>query len=159
MAITTQLSTELTQAAGKLSENRQYWPAEGGKLRTAHFTFTQSGNGDDGSSVNLVKLPPGKVRVLPTLSRIVVSALGSSRVMDLGNRAYIASDGKTTVAESLEEYVADRDVSAATDSHFGTDPKKDFFSATGIVVCARIAGGQLDTGETMEGYVMYEIYS
>jgi hypothetical protein len=48
--------------------------------------------------------------------------------MDLGVRAYVASDGKTAVAAILNDFVNDRDVSSATDSVFGTDPKKDYFS-------------------------------
>lgn len=158
MAIEIFKSTEVTQGEGKLSENRQYWPAEGGKLRIAHFSWTNGATvGDDGSSVNLCKLPMGKLRVLPGLSRIAVSALGSSRVMDLGFRAYVASDGKTAVAADLNDFVDDRDVSSATDSHFGTDLKKDFFSFSGITICATIAGGTLDAAETMEGYVVYEM--
>lgn len=158
MAIEIFKSTEVTQMEGKLSENRQYWPAEGGKIRLAHFTWTNGSTvGDAGSSVNLVKLPHGKIRVLPGLSRIAVSALGASRVMDLGVRAYVASDGKTAVAAILNDFVNDRDVSSATDSTFGTTVKKDYFSATGLTICATIAGGTLDAAETMEGYVAYEM--
>ena len=158
MAIEIFKSTEVTQMAGKLSENRQYWPAEGGKIRLAHFTFVNGSTvGADGSSVDLVKLPHGKVRILPGLSRIAVSALGSSRVMDLGVRAYVASDGKTAVAAILNDFVNDRDVSSATDSTFGTTVKKDYFSSTGLTICATIAGGTIDAAETMEGYVAYEM--
>lgn len=158
MAITVQKSTEYTQQEGKLSENRQYWPAEGGKLRLAHFTLPATTVvGDDGSSVNLVRLPHGKVRVLPGLSRIDVSALGAARVMDLGVRAYVASDGKTAVAEIQNDFVNDRDVSGATSGTFGTTVKKDYFSATGISIFAFVAGGTIPIGATMEGYVAYEI--
>lgn len=161
MAIEIFKSSEVTAGEGKLAEAGaavRYWPAEGAKIRLAHFTFVNGDTvGADGSSVNLVKLPAGRVRVLPDLSRIAVSALGASRVMDLGFRAYVASDGITAVAASLNDFVNDRDVSSATDSHFGTDVKKDFFSFDGITICALIAGGTLDAAETMEGYVAYEI--
>lgn len=158
MAITIQKTTEYTQQEGKLSENRQYWPAEGGKLRVAHFTLPATTvTGDDGSSVELVRIPQGKVRILPGLSRMVVSALGSSRVMDLGVRAYVASDGKTAVAAILNDFVNDRDVSGATDSTFGTTVKKDYFSATGLTICALVTGGTIPIGATMSGYVVYEM--
>ena len=161
MAIEIFSSGEVAASESPLAEAAaayRYWPAEGAKVRLAHFTFVNGTTvGADGSSVNLVKLPAGRVRVLPGLSRIAVSALGASRVMDLGHRAYVASDGKTAVAASLNDFVDDRDVSSATDSNFGTDVKKDYFSASGITICALITGGALDAAETMEGYVAYEI--
>lgn len=158
MAVTIQKSTEYTMQEGKLSENRQYWPAEGGKLRVAHFTLPATTVvGDDGSSVNLVRIPMGKIRILPGLSRIDVSALGSSRVMDLGVRAYTASDGKTAVAAILNDFVNDRDVSGATSGTFGTAVKKDYFSSQGLTICALVAGGTIPIGATMEGYVVYEM--
>jgi len=161
MAIETFKSSEVTAGEGALAEAAaavRYWPAQGAKIRLAHFTFVNGATvGDDGSSVNLVKLPAGKVRVLPILSYIAVSALGASRVMDLGVRAYVASDGITAVAAILNDFVNDRDVSSATAANFGTSLKKDYFSATGITICALITGGTLDAAETMEGYVAYEI--
>lgn len=161
MAIEIFKSSEVTAGEGKLAEAAaavRYWPAEGGKIRFIHFTWVNGSTvGADGSSVNLVKLPAGRVRVLPGLSRIAVSALGASRLMDLGVRAYVASDGVTAVAAILNDFVNDRDVSSATDSTFGTAVKKDYFSFSGITICALITGGTLDAAETMEGYVAYEI--
>jgi len=158
MAVTVQKSTEYTQQEGKLSDNRQYWPAEGGKLRVAHFTLPATTvTGDDGSSVELVRLPHGKIRVLPGLSRIDVSALGSSRVMDLGVRAYVQSDGITAVAAILNDFVNDRDVSSATSGTFGTTVKKDYFSAKGLSICALVTGGTIPIGATMAGYVVFEM--
>lgn len=161
MAVEIFKSSEVTYGEGKLSEAAaayRYWPSEGAKVRLAHFTWVNGSTvGADGSSVNLVKLPSGKVRILPQLSYIAVSALGASRVMDLGVRAYVASDGKTAVAAILNDFVNDRDVSSATTGNFGSAVKKDYFSATGLTICATIAGGTLDAAETMEGYVAYEI--
>ena len=161
MAVEIFKSGEVTAGEGKLAEAAaavRYWPAEGAKVRLAHFTFVNGDTvGADGSSVNLVKLPAGRVRVLPILSYIAVSALGASRVMDLGVRAYVASDGITAVAAILNDFVNDRDVSSATAANFGTALKKDYFSYNGLTICAVIAGGTLDAAETMEGYVAYEI--
>lgn len=158
MAITVQKSTEYTQQEGPLQDNRQYWPAEGGKLRVAHFTLPATTvTGDDGSSVELVRIPQGKVRILPNLGYIAVSALGASRVMDLGVRAYVASDGITAVAAILNDFVNDRDVSSATTGTFGTTTKKDYFSSGGLTICALVAGGTIPIGATMSGYVVYEM--
>lgn len=161
MAITVQKSTEFTQQEGPLQDNRQYWPAEGGKLRVAHFTLPATiVTGDDGSSVELVRIPQGKVRVIPGLSLINVSALGASRVMDLGVRAYTASDGITAVAAILNDFVNDRDVSSATSANFavsGVPVKRDYFSSTGFTICALVAGGTIPIGATMSGYVVYEM--
>jgi hypothetical protein len=164
MAITIQKSSEFTAGEGKLAEASaatRYWPAEGGKLRLAHFTLPATTvTGDDGSSVQLVKLPAGRVRVIPGLSLINVSALGASRVMDLGVRAYVASDGVTAVAAILDDFVNDRDVSGATSASFavsGAPVKRDYFSFSGLTICALVAGGTIPIGATMEGYVAYEV--
>ena len=49
-----------------------------GKVRIAYFDFTQSGAGDAGSLAELVRLPPGTVRVLNPLSFIGFQSLSGT---------------------------------------------------------------------------------
>jgi len=85
MAITTTNSDQLTEGF------RKYPIDDHGKLRMQYAKVTQgAAAGDDGSFANLFKLPPGRKRILPFLSRYKVSALGSSRVMKVGYAAYQA---------------------------------------------------------------------
>lgn len=155
MAVTIQ---ETTQAAVVSGDRFQAFD-RGAKLRMFYFDLPATTvTGDDGSSVNLVRLPQGRFRVLPQLSLIKVSALGASRVMDLGHRAYIKEDGSAagaSEAESLEVFLNNRDVSGATETHWGqVVTKYDFFSRSGVVLCARVSGGTIPIGATMRGYLI-----
>lgn len=163
MAVTATRSVENTLAIGKLSDNtaqaNRTWPAEGGKLRYAHFTYVAAAQNDITSTIELVKLPAGRVRVLPTRSAIKCSAYGGGATMDFGCRAYVASDGKTAVAENGTDFVATKDVSGAlVDSAIGVSSmKKDYFSATGITVFATVRGLNMPIAATLEGWIAYEV--
>lgn len=155
MAVTIQESLQAASATG------DRFPAfdRGGKLRMSYFSLPATTvTGDDGSSVNLVRLPQGKIRFWPTLSLIKVSALGASRVMDLGYRAFRKEDGAspgTDEAALLNAFLNDRDVSGATAAAFGLAVKYDFFSRAGVTLCALVAGGTIPIGATMEGFACY----
>lgn len=159
MAVLALKTTEKTGNDGKLSDNRQYWPAEGGKVRFAHFTLPAVAvAGDIGTTLALCDLPPGKVRVLPAESRVSCSAWGAARTLDVGVGAYVASDGKTAVAAITNDLVAAKDVSAALAGvQLGTTIKKDYFSAKGLSITGTVAGGTIPVGATLEGFIAYEM--
>lgn len=159
MAVLALKSTEVTKADAKLSENRQEWPAEGGKIRLAHFTVPAlAALADIGSTIRLCHLPPGRVRILPSLSRFSCSAYGAARTLSFGIEAYVASDGKTAVAAIANDLANAIDVSAALSAAvLGTTIKKDYFSAKGIDVNCTNAGGTIPAGGTLEGFIAYEI--
>lgn len=156
MAITIQETTEAAVVSG------DRFPAfsRGGKLRVSYFDLPATTvTGDDGSSVNLVRLPQGRIRFLPQLSLIKVSALGALRVMDLGHRAYTKEDGTSaggSEAAALAAFLNDRDVSGVTEANWGAVAvKHDFFSRSGVTLCALVAGGTIPIGATMRGYAVY----
>ncbi len=118
---------------------------------------------DIDSTMDLVRIPQGRVRVLPFLSRIWTSAYGAARTLDIGVRAYIGSDGKTAVAEDADQFANDTDVATAlTNAVMGTVSHIDFFSqcsvddrTKGPLVFATIAGGTIPIGGTFEIMLAY----
>ena len=85
MALTVQKSNEYTNAtANPVVHNNT--TEEHGRVRIAFFTHLQDGTGDTGSSVALVKLPPGRVRLLGPMSSAYVNWTTSSATLDLKAR-------------------------------------------------------------------------
>lgn len=161
MGVTTQTATEITNAESlpRVANNNIDVM---GKLRFANITFTQSGAGDAGSSVALVDLPQGRVKVLANLSTIRVSALGSSRVMDIGFDAYTDWKGASVSADD-DYFATDVDVSAAATVLFSEAlngaSTKEFRSKSGVRLRATVAGGTIPDAATINGYVVYVIES
>lgn len=150
----------LTYSSDQLAEDYRGRPTnDHGKLRVQYFKATTAAVGDATSTFNLCLLPAGQVRVLPKLSYISVSALGASRVMDIGHRAYTkAGDGAsaTDEAEDLDAFTANLDVSSAvTGVALSSSIKFDIYSKRGVVVCAEVAGGTVPSGAVVEGYITY----
>lgn len=127
-----------------------------GKLRFQYFKATQVGVGDATSEFNLCKLPFGNVRVLPGLSRISCSALGASRTLDVGLRAYETKPDGTLEAEDPDAFIADIDVSSAVAGvQLATTIKHDVYSRTGAVVMAQVNDGTVPDAAVIEGYIAY----
>jgi hypothetical protein len=126
------------------------------KLRYSFFSLTPGVIGDANSTCDLVILPPGRVRVLPFLSRIATGAFGASRVLDIGHRAY-TKEGGAIEAEALNAFVNDLDVSSAValTAWSSTVLKYDMFSRSGIVISALVAGGTWQLAGTLNGCIAY----
>lgn len=168
MAVNNQNSTQYAAQILKLQDGRLYWPTEGGKVRTFHFTLPALVAAADITSVfTLGKLASGKVRILPFASYIKSSAGGAGMTLDFGVGAYTASDGKTAVAAGGTDIVATKDVSAALPSAAagagsilaGTASpiKLDYFSFNGFTFTATVRGAQAPIGYTVEGILAYEL--
>jgi len=129
-----------------------------GKLRFEYFEFTTAEALAAGSTVDLVKVNPGGVRILHSLSKISVSALGASRVLDFGHRAYETPDD-TTVAEDGDAFDADVDVSSAVNVATGSDlaePKTwAMNSRKGVTLFVTVTGGTIPANATIKGYIVY----
>lgn len=153
MAVTAQKAAELAAGA------RVYPVSDHGKLRFAYGKVTQSGAGDATSTWEIAKLPPGRVRILPHLSRYKVSALGASRVMDIGHRAYYAASFTDTVAEAEDDnaFADNIDVSGATHATWPTTAglKFDMYSREGVTIYANVTGGTIPDGATGEFLIAY----
>ena len=132
---------------------RQYPIDDYGKLRLIHFEIIPAVAGDAGSTAQLLKLPHGRIRLVPQLSRFWHDAFGASRTLDIGYAAYTKEGGVDEVADP-DAFVAANDVSAAgTAKVLGTTRKYDMFSRKGVVVTAAVAGGTWPSGCKLNGYL------
>lgn len=134
-----------------------------GRIRIARFTFTQgAAAGDANSTADLVKLPPGKnITLLKNLSRATCSALGAARVLDIGHTGYTNIDG-TVVAAAADVLLDGGDVSAAATLAMGAGTNaltaNDAFvfdNKTGVTLQAKVLGGTIPAGATLNGYFTY----
>jgi hypothetical protein len=125
--------------------------ADYGELRAYAFDFTQSGAGDANSTVDLVRLPPGRYRLVPNMSRITGSAFGASRVLDVGHTGWTKPDG-TAVAADAEAIVADGDVSSAA-TLIGKNTYVVVEAKAAVTIQAKVAGGTIPDGATLNGFI------
>jgi hypothetical protein len=149
-----------TYTALQLADGFRKYPIdEHGKLRQNHFEIAAlTVQGDDGSLYRLCKMPPGRVRVIPCLSRISTSAYGASRTLDIGHNAYNKrSDyGEAQEAVNYEAFVANMDISSAVNAAaWSTVLEYDIYSVAGWELWARVQGGTSDTTETLKGFVTF----
>lgn len=151
-----------TQSA-ELALTRKDFRGDGGKTRYLYFKATQgAAAGDAGSTFDLGRLPFGSVRILPGASLITCSALGASRTLDIGHRAYETRGGvdSTVEAEDLDALVANVDVSSAIASvKLSSVIKFDLHSRSGVLLVAQVNDGTIPIAAVLEGYIAYVTYS
>lgn len=108
-------------------------------------------------TIDLFRLPPGRVRVLLNLSRYSTSAFGAARLLSIGHRAY--STRPPDIAAEVENATAflnGADVSAAVAAGvMSTTLKYDLYSRTEVTVFATIAGGTMPIGATLQVLMAY----
>ncbi len=140
---------------------RSYPINKHGKLRF-HFFNVPAANvlaiGDINSTFELGYLPPDRIRVLPWLSRYSMSAMGASRTLYLGLRAY--SSRPPDNADNVEDeaaFLSAIDVSSAVVNATvsATVQKLDFYSRSGIGLFARVKGGTVPVSTTLSGCIAY----
>lgn len=157
MAITAQKSVQMTNPT-LLPNVQNETNVSTGKFRIKYFDFTQVGAGDIGSTVELVQLPYGRVRILRDMCRVSSSVFGAARTLDVGLKAYTKFDG-TAQAAAASALKAAADVSAAATNTLaaaaGADPTLYIESNAGVVVQATVAGGTIPDGATLKGYIVY----
>lgn len=150
------------EKSAQLADNYRGKTFDDEKVRFAFFEFTQgAAAGDAGSTAELVHLPAGNVRLLPHLSKVFHSALGTSRTLDIGHKAYTGADGAAEAADDDAFTAAGAlDVSAAgTNVAFDAAVRKfDMFSRGKIQVEGIVQGGTIPAGATIFGYVAYLHY-
>lgn len=150
MAVTDTNSTEL-------SATRNFAIVESAKLRFTWFTCTQgAAAGDAGSTFQLCKLPPGRIRVLPGMSRLWTSAFGASRVAKIGHGVYVNESGADVAADD-DAFGASIDISSAVNNAVlsNTIMKHDVFTRSGFQVFATVTGGTIPAAATFNGYIAY----
>lgn len=163
MAVTTEKSTQYTIQTATNSDNRNPSHDYGGNLAIFFFTFTQGvAAGDIGSIAQLFKLPPGKFRYLGHLSRVVHSAFGTARTLDIGfTTAFTKADGTAVSADEAALHTA-ADVSAAGSFQpvdellaAGEGGTYLFDSREGVIVEAQVEGGTIPAAATLDGYLVF----
>lgn len=154
------LSDQLTRTSD--DQVRNYPIDRGGKLREVYFKYTNNTGGTlaDGTQVDLTDLPQGRFRILPNLSRYRSTALGASRTLSIGLRAYYKDTiSNTPVAEDGTCLVNAKDVSGAVnDTAFdggANNMSYTQYGTTGIRVFATLAGGTIPAAAVIEGYIVY----
>ena len=162
MAVTTEKSDQVTNLEA-LPPVRLNTDELAGRLRIARFSFTQgAAAGDATSTIDLVKMPVGKtVTILKNLSRIVCSAFGAARTLDIGHQGFTNLDG-TVVAAAVDVLLDAGDVSAIAELLLGVGTNaltvNNVFtinSQTAALIQAVVAGGTIPAGATLAGYIVY----
>lgn len=147
---------ELT--ADNLVEGYRKTPADDhGKIRSQYFKVSATAEaGDAATTINLCDLPPGKIRVIPELSRVKNSDFGSSSAtLHIGHRAYDNADGAAVIAEDPDAFAVSLDMDTATTQKFGAATKFDIFSKAGVRVFGTVNVAGIPQGATLEGFVAY----
>lgn len=129
-----------------------------GKLRIQFFELDATTvAGDAGTTVDLCTLPPGAVRIIPTLCRISHSDMGASRTFALGHRAYMKRPaGNDVEAEDLDALLAS--IAATPARASGTLLSADHFdvySLDGVTLTLQVNGGTMPVGATVSGFIVY----
>lgn len=147
-------------SAAQLADGYRMTPIEDhGKVRIRYFSFTQVGAGDVGSTVDLCDLPPGRVRILPQLSKLKNSAFGAGALLNIGHLAYQARDSGAADPQAADPVALTPnaiDVSVAEDGvAIGQLLKFDVYSKAGIRLQATLAGAGIPDAATLSGYIAY----
>lgn len=102
---------------------------------TGKLTFTAAGQG----TAQLVRMPPGKVIVLPDLCRIVCPAGTAGALLDIGHGAYVNAAGVTVVADPAH-FQVDLANTAAIDAVWTlpADGEEEFESQDGFDITVTI---------------------
>lgn len=160
MSVTNQESVEFAKAF--TDEPRETLPAStwGGNLKVLFFDHTQDGAGDATSDVKLVKLPPGRVRVLWDLSSAYVNWTTGSATLDLGWDAYTKLDGSTQDADP-NGILDGVDVDAAGYQSLrgaltaATGGSTEFVSKDGVTIMATSQDVALAASSTIRGFIVF----
>lgn len=158
MAVTTQESTEyanLTASPPTIQDKTVL----GGQVAIAYFTHDQSGAGDATSSVAVVKLPAGRVRILGAMSNVYVNWTTASATLDCGWDAYTDFGGATVAADAngIDDGVS---VDSAGSISLGsaltaTGSTKVFESREGVVLRLTSQDTAIADGDDAVGYIAY----
>lgn len=149
-----------TTLSAQLAEDYRKYPVDDhGKLRYQYFSVAALAVAlPANDQIDLCDLPPGRVRILPFLSRITTSAFGAARTIDLGHRAYNARPVGVVDAEAEDgdALIDGMDVSAAVNAAaFSTALKFDLYSVQEKRIFLTILGGTMPVGASLSGMLAY----
>jgi len=148
--------TKSTEYTNQVDGNKKAAPFHDKPVRYAPFSYTHAAGAGIGE-VNLVRLLPGRIVVLPDLSRLVTSAFAANADIHIGTRAFTNPDG-TAVAEDDNRFADNEDAGGgALDKAFPLPAggKETLDSRDGVIVYAMIDTGNIEDNDTIDGYVAY----
>jgi hypothetical protein len=133
-----------------------------GRMRIAFFSHTQVAAGDANSTVEVVKLPAGKVRVLFQSSRIEHNWTVATVDMNVGWQAYTDNDGEAVVADpnGLDAAVDVETAGIITPGSAiaaGAGKTMVFNSLSGVTLELQAVAAGLNIGDTAQGYFVYVV--
>jgi hypothetical protein len=127
-----------------------------GAMRVAPFNYVHAAGAGTGE-INLVTLPPGRIRIYSDLSRIVTSDMAVNATLHLGYRVHRQEDG-TAADENDHALMQSLSVGAGARDEVFLLPaagQLDLESQGGITIFALITSGNIENGDTIDGYVVY----
>jgi hypothetical protein len=111
--------------------------------------------GDANSTIDLGKLPSGRIRVLTNDIKVQCSAFGASRVLKIGHRAYAKEFGASEAVDD-DAFATSIDVATAGVKAGGlAELGFDIFSRAGVDVLGTVTGGTIPIGATLEVLIPY----
>jgi hypothetical protein len=121
----------------------------------ARFNYTHAAENGTGE-INLVKLPPGRLCIYSDLSRIVTSGMGTNADLHLGYRAHRTEAG-VAVEQDDNALLNDHDTSGGVHEsfHLPSSGSLELESQEGITIYMMIDTGNILTGNTISGWIMY----
>ena len=132
---------------------------DGGKVRSTQFSCTiPAGDAATGSTLNLVKLPGGRVVVKGFESHIVNDTGTASAKISIGNAAATARLTGLAVAANSASLAAATQISAVGSFALtceGVYKSKAFDTLNGVVITATTSGATIPAASKIGGYITY----
>lgn len=123
-----------------------------GYLCRLSFTYTHTG-ADAQGEIPLVLLPAGNFRLTPVSCRFYTSAMAAGSRVSIGHRAYHKANGELVTANPTKWKNQNANgTTPRSNVAFDGEPE-DFNSRSGILLEATIGGGNIRTGDTIQGWV------
>lgn len=132
-----------------------------GKVRIAVFEYDQVAEGADGTLIQLVKLPAGRVRLLGKESALYHNLTTATVDLDVGWAAHVDFAGDAVAADP-NGLDADVDCETAGVIRLGTVAailaecqSKVFESQEGVIITATNKAAVIAANDTLNGYIAY----
>ena len=152
-------SAQYTSQAGSIGGPIWNVGLNGKPFTYTHLAAAGAGTGE----VNLLRLPPGRLTIFSQLSRIEATQEAANADLHLGFRAYTEPDGDA-VAEDDNAFLDNADAGGGAISSVFLLPAvtaaagpgiTQINSRNGFILYAMIDTGNIETDDTISGYVVW----
>ncbi len=125
-------------------------PRDASVLHSRYANYTHTAGAGVGE-INMLILPPGRIRIYPDLCRQMSSAMVATANLSVGHRAYNQEDG-TLIAEDHDEWLVNADAGAALDAVLadGGTTLNQYESRAGIIVWVDISTANIEDTDTIQ---------